>query len=229
MTSSARGPAVVLITSRRSGAGKTTLVEGLIPALGALGIRCAAVKLTHHDVELDPPGKDTRRLREAGADAVVLSGPTRLTAFATSGAGEAPHLGRAIAAVMALAGGARLVLVEGGRSVPGFPRIEVVAEGEAPVSAAETVIAIASAAPAVVAAALRRRSAWKRVPVHARDDYAALAAIVARQVAPDGRRATSARKARRSASASRAPASRAPASPAKGRAERPDRTSPRAS
>ena len=35
-----------------SGAGKTTLLERLIPALAARGVRCAAVKLTHHDVEI---------------------------------------------------------------------------------------------------------------------------------------------------------------------------------
>lgn len=219
MTAATRGSAVVLVTSRKSGAGKTTLVEGLIPALRALGVRCAAVKLTHHDVELDPPGKDTRRLREAGAEAVVLSGPARLTAFAASGAGESPHLSRAIAAATALAGAAHVVLVEGGRSVPGFPRIEVVARGDSRVSAAETVLAIASAAPDEVAATLRRRAAWKRVPVRGRDDYTALAEIVARQIAPAGRRVTSAGKARPPA----------PASPAKRRAARPARASPRAS
>ncbi len=211
-------PFVLLVTSRRSGAGKTTLVEGLIPALRALGVRCAAVKLTHHDVELDPPGKDTRRLREAGAEAVVLSGPTRLTAFATSDAGSAPHLGRAIAAAALLAGSARVVLVEGGRSVPGFPRIEVVAAGDSPVSEAKTVLAIASAAPDEVGAPLRRRSAWRRVPVLGRDDYAAMAALVAQRV-PAEPRVTSARKARRLE----------PASPAPVRAARPARSSARAS
>jgi molybdopterin-guanine dinucleotide biosynthesis protein B len=59
-----------------SGAGKTTLIERLIPILKAQGLRVSAVKKTHHDIEVDQPGKDTWRMRQAGSFEVVLVSET---------------------------------------------------------------------------------------------------------------------------------------------------------
>ena len=50
-----------------SGCGKTTLIVALIPRLRALGLTVSTLKHAHHDVDLDRPGKDTFRHREAGA------------------------------------------------------------------------------------------------------------------------------------------------------------------
>ena len=50
-----------------SGSGKTTLVEQLIPALKLRGQRVSVVKHAHHRFDIDHPGKDTWRHREAGA------------------------------------------------------------------------------------------------------------------------------------------------------------------
>jgi len=62
-----------------SGVGKTTLIEGLIPALRALGGRVAVIKHDVHGLSLDSRGKDSRRFVEAGADAVIAcSGNTVL-------------------------------------------------------------------------------------------------------------------------------------------------------
>jgi molybdopterin-guanine dinucleotide biosynthesis protein B len=61
-----------------SGAGKTTLIERLIPALKAQGQRVSVVKHAHHELEIDQPGKDTYRHREAGAFEVVAASPNRL-------------------------------------------------------------------------------------------------------------------------------------------------------
>jgi len=61
-----------------SGSGKTTLVEGLIPALRALGQRVSVVKHAHHKIDIDHPGKDTFRHRAAGAFEVVVASDTRL-------------------------------------------------------------------------------------------------------------------------------------------------------
>ena len=55
-----------------SGSGKTTLIERLIPLFKAQGLRVSAVKKTHHDVEVDFPGKDTWRMKQAGSFEVVL-------------------------------------------------------------------------------------------------------------------------------------------------------------
>ena len=50
-----------------SGSGKTTLVEKLIRELCARGVKVATIKHAHHKVELDTPGKDSFRYKEAGA------------------------------------------------------------------------------------------------------------------------------------------------------------------
>lgn len=61
-----------------SGVGKTTLIEGVIPAMKALGQRVSVVKHAHHGLEIDHPSKDTYRHREAGAFEVVAASAERL-------------------------------------------------------------------------------------------------------------------------------------------------------
>ena len=56
--------------------GKTTLIEKLIPALVDRGIRVGTIKHHHGDIQMDIPGKDTWRHKQAGAQAVLLSSPT---------------------------------------------------------------------------------------------------------------------------------------------------------
>ena len=58
-----------------SGAGKTTFLEKLIPALTGRGLRVAVVKHDGHGFALDRPGKDTWRFTQAGAAATAISGP----------------------------------------------------------------------------------------------------------------------------------------------------------
>ncbi|WP_414708644.1 molybdopterin-guanine dinucleotide biosynthesis protein B [Ramlibacter sp.] len=61
-----------------SGSGKTTLVERLIPALKERGLRVSVVKHAHHNFDIDRPGKDTWRHRQAGAFEVVVASERRL-------------------------------------------------------------------------------------------------------------------------------------------------------
>jgi molybdopterin-guanine dinucleotide biosynthesis protein B len=61
-----------------SGSGKTTLVERLIPALKLMGLRVSVAKHAHHDFDIDQPGKDTHRHREAGAFEVIVASDRRL-------------------------------------------------------------------------------------------------------------------------------------------------------
>ena len=61
-----------------SGSGKTTLVERLIPVLRLQGLRVSVVKHAHHRFDIDHPGKDTFRHREAGAVEVVIASNRRL-------------------------------------------------------------------------------------------------------------------------------------------------------
>ncbi len=55
-----------------SGTGKTTLLTQLLPLLNQAGLRVGLIKHSHHDFEIDHVGKDSFRLRQAGAMPVVL-------------------------------------------------------------------------------------------------------------------------------------------------------------
>jgi molybdopterin-guanine dinucleotide biosynthesis adapter protein len=55
-----------------SGSGKTTLVERILPLLRGHGLRVSAIKHAHHGFDVDRPGKDSFRYREAGAEEVML-------------------------------------------------------------------------------------------------------------------------------------------------------------
>ncbi len=61
-----------------SGSGKTTLVEQVIPALKLRGLRVSVVKHAHHKFDIDHPGKDTYRRREAGAFEVLVASDRRM-------------------------------------------------------------------------------------------------------------------------------------------------------
>lgn len=72
-------PPVIHIVGRRN-AGKTTLVCELIQEFSRRGLRVASVKHTHHNHELDTPGKDSHQHRVSGAAAVGILSP-RMTAL----------------------------------------------------------------------------------------------------------------------------------------------------
>ena len=61
-----------------SGSGKTTLIEPLIGCLKAAGQRVSVVKHAHHNFDIDHPGKDSWRHRQAGAFEVVVASNKRL-------------------------------------------------------------------------------------------------------------------------------------------------------
>lgn len=67
----------------KSGAGKTTFLEKLIRELKRREIRVAVVKHDTHGFDIDKPGKDTWRMAEAGADAVVISSPFKMALIKT--------------------------------------------------------------------------------------------------------------------------------------------------
>ncbi|HCI6559887.1 TPA: molybdopterin-guanine dinucleotide biosynthesis protein B [Klebsiella pneumoniae] len=60
-----------------SGTGKTTLLKRLIPELCALGLRPGLIKHTHHDMDVDKPGKDSYELRKAGAAQTIVASEQR--------------------------------------------------------------------------------------------------------------------------------------------------------
>ncbi|BCM25923.1 molybdopterin-guanine dinucleotide biosynthesis protein B [Methyloradius palustris] len=71
----AKAPPLLGFSAYGSGIGKTTLLTKLIPELVAQGIRVSVIKHAHHSFDIDHPGKDSYRLREAGAvQTLVASG-----------------------------------------------------------------------------------------------------------------------------------------------------------
>lgn len=60
-----------------SGTGKTTLLKRLIPELCAKGLRPGLIKHTHHDMDVDKPGKDSYELRKAGASQTIVASAQR--------------------------------------------------------------------------------------------------------------------------------------------------------
>lgn len=149
-----------------SGSGKTTLIEALIPRLIARGLTVATVKLTHHDLDLDHKGKDSRRHREAGAGQVALIGPRRAQVFF-----ERPMtLDDALARLEPC----DLVLVEGFIDAA-IPKIEVhrPALGKAPRALGK---------PGLVAVASDAGLGGLNVPVLALSDPDAIAALIADHV-----------------------------------------------
>lgn len=137
-----------------SGAGKTSLVESLVPALAEHG-RVATVKSIHHEVELDTPGKDTHRHRTAGADRVV--GVTPTLTFSVAPRGKRDHPGGeagVLADVLADLGDHDVVVVEGFATAE-LPAILV--GDPAPADLAGTVVArVADAATADLEALVER-------------------------------------------------------------------------
>jgi molybdopterin-guanine dinucleotide biosynthesis adapter protein len=115
----------------RSGAGKTTLIERLIPALTQRGLSVSALKHAHCGFDIDRPGKDSFRLRAAGAAQVMIAGPQRW-ALMTELRGPAPSLDQLLAELAPC----DLVLVEGFRREGAIPRIEVRLSSEALAAAA---------------------------------------------------------------------------------------------
>ena len=129
-----------------SGSGKTTLLEFLVGQLSARGLRVNVVKHSHHDIELEPPRKDSARLRMAGAAEVMIASPYRYAILRElRGAAEPP-----LAEQLARLAPAHLTLVEGYKWEP-LPKLEVYrpALGRAPLYPDDPqVVAVASDGPA---------------------------------------------------------------------------------
>ncbi|EOV2668142.1 molybdopterin-guanine dinucleotide biosynthesis protein MobB [Enterobacter ludwigii] len=79
----------VLAISAWSGTGKTTLLKKLIPVLCAKGVRPGLIKHTHHNMDVDKPGKDSYELRKAGAAQTMVASDQRW-ALMTETPDEAP-------------------------------------------------------------------------------------------------------------------------------------------
>jgi len=131
-------PIVGIVGGRN--AGKTTLLEKLIPELKRRGYRVGTIKHDVHGVDIDHEGKDSWRHTQAGADTVLVSGPT--TTAMVQQVAAPPSLERLAQRYL---NDVDLILTEGYKTSP-YPKIEVFRRGasERLLSDPSTLLAVAS-------------------------------------------------------------------------------------
>ena len=106
--------------------GKTSLMIGLIGELTRRGFAVSVIKHAHARFEIDHEGRDSYKMREAGACQVALSSPRRFALMRELD--DAPEM--PFADIVGLAGPCDLVLVEGYKR-EAFPKIEIRRDGAA--------------------------------------------------------------------------------------------------
>lgn len=153
-----------------SGSGKTTLIEQLIPVLIAQGQRVSVIKHAHHRFDIDTPGKDTWRHRQAGAYEVLAASDQRVVLMRELPQTQAPDVHALIAQ---LDSAADWVVVEGFKDCD-LPKLEVLANapeanGKAPLYPED------AAVQAVVLSAARQLLPATALPQLPRDEPAAVA------------------------------------------------------
>ncbi|WP_238368402.1 molybdopterin-guanine dinucleotide biosynthesis protein B [Mesobacterium pallidum] len=100
-------------------AGKTGLMERLVAEFTARGLTVSTVKHAHHSTDVDQPGTDSHRHRQAGAGQVLLASPNRWALMTElRGADEPP-----LAELLTQLAPCDLVLVEGYKQAP-HPKVE---------------------------------------------------------------------------------------------------------
>ena len=149
--------------------GKTGLMERLVAEISGRGFTVSTIKHAHHAFDIDHPGRDSYRHREAGAREVILASRKRVAQMTELRGETEPEL----ADLLPRLGPCDLVLVEGYKNAR-HPKVEcfraeaghqLIAPGD------QTILAMASDCPVDVA-----------VPVFDLDDTAAIADFVLSQV-----------------------------------------------
>ena len=155
-----------------SGSGKTTLIEKLVPLLVREGLRVSLIKHAHHAFDVDRPGKDSYRHREAGCMEVLVSSSQRWALMHELRGAPEPTLQEQLKHLSPC----DLVIVEGYKGEP-IPKIEVHrAAAMAPLLHATDrhVVAIATDEPL--------ETSLPQLPL---DDVAAIAAFLLRELRLD--------------------------------------------
>jgi molybdopterin-guanine dinucleotide biosynthesis protein B len=148
--------------------GKTTLAARLVAELTRRGFAVCAVKHAHEKFDIDQPGRDSFKLREAGARRVILSSKRRWALMHELG--EGPEL--SFEQILGAAGPCDVILVEGYKR-EAFPKIEIRRDGSASREP------LAGTSPEIVAIASDRPDREKdALPVFHLDDIAGMAEFI---------------------------------------------------
>ena len=110
-------PAVISIVGY-SGSGKTTLIEKLISAFKQQGLRVGTIKHDVHGFEMDRPGKDSWRHKQAGASTTIITSPRQIGMVMDADRDHHPL------ELLPLMAGMDIVIVEGFKRA-NLPKIEV--------------------------------------------------------------------------------------------------------
>jgi molybdopterin-guanine dinucleotide biosynthesis protein B len=154
-----------------SGSGKTTLIEKLLPELTRRGLTVSVIKHAHHGFDMDRPGKDSYRHREAGASEVMVTSGQRWALLHELRNAPEPSL----AGYLTHFSACDLVLVEGFKN-EAIPKLEVhrIGNGKPPLFP-ENPHVVGVATDAQISTTL---------PCFGLDDAAAIAALVIEHAVP---------------------------------------------
>jgi molybdopterin-guanine dinucleotide biosynthesis protein B len=154
-----------------SGAGKTTLLTRLIPQLTGQGLKVSTIKHAHHAFDVDVPGKDSWRHREAGASEVLVSSRNRFALMHELRGDAEPTLLELLGKLSPV----DLVIIEGFK-FDAHPKIEVHRlANEKPLLHPQDPHIVAIASDAVIDAP---------IPCVHLDDVAAISAMILDKAAP---------------------------------------------
>jgi molybdopterin-guanine dinucleotide biosynthesis protein B len=103
-----------------SGSGKTTLIEQLIPRFVTRGLRVSLIKHAHHTFDVDQPGKDSYRHRQAGASEILVTSSRRWVLMHELRGAHEPSFEEQVRRISPC----HLLLVEGFKHAP-IPKLEV--------------------------------------------------------------------------------------------------------
>ena len=149
-----------------SGSGKTSLLVALLPLLTARGLKVSTMKHAHHRFDVDQPGKDSYRHREAGASEVMVVASTRWVLMHETREEAEPSIEELIQRITPV----DLLLIEGFKT-HAHPKLEIhrSSEGKPLLSPSD---------PEIVAVASDTELTGLKVPVLDLNDPAAIAAFI---------------------------------------------------
>lgn len=148
-----------------SGSGKTTLIEQVIPRFTDAGLKVSLIKHAHHRFDVDHPGKDSYRHREAGCSEVLVTSGQRWALMHEMRGEPEATLEKQIARMSPC----DLLLIEGYKYYP-LPKLEIyrAANGKPPLyTQDEHIVALAT-----------DTSVQCSLPQFGLEDYDAIAAFV---------------------------------------------------
>lgn len=119
-------PFPVLGIAAWSGTGKTTLLAQLLPRLREAGLKVGVIKHAHHSFDVDQPGKDSYKLRSAGAAPMLIASRQRFAMMQETPGQEEPDLVHLLSLMVAHS--PDLVIVEGFKAWP-IPKLVLYREG----------------------------------------------------------------------------------------------------